>query len=321
MAGVQLVLCNPLCFFVNKFSKHPVKLLKTVLLDFYSPEDISTAKLQLLEDIGNEKVKSIKFPHIPQQRYGENRTQHDVDDIVTLLTVLDEKGALSDLPTYVADDPDKMPSVRLYEGDFKVFTTLLEKLGGRMDLLQSAINSMAHDLYTVRTKVSQSESGIHQQPQSSLLQGQIQPRSIVINKQASIDTAAVSARQEMTLGNPESTTSTGKTTESRTGISTTTSASLQSRPSWASLMSTPVHDNRFNLLTTTEDDEPGDGDGPFIEPRAARVKRQRQLSALQKQQDIQAQVAALQQRRLKAPLLIGRSTSTSCSVGAAKKIF
>jgi len=50
MAAVQYVLLHPLCFLVNKFGKTQHKLLKSALMDFYSPDDLSAAKIQLLKD-------------------------------------------------------------------------------------------------------------------------------------------------------------------------------------------------------------------------------------------------------------------------------
>ena len=64
--------CRIRCFLVNKFGKEQVKLIKNVLVDFYSAEELIIAKQQLLSD--TEKVNvGITFPHIPQQRQGENR--------------------------------------------------------------------------------------------------------------------------------------------------------------------------------------------------------------------------------------------------------
>jgi len=109
------VLSHPLCFLVNKFVKCENKLLKSALVDFYSPEDLSAAKHQLLKDLS--KVQSVSFPHVPPQRQSENRASRDVDDMFTLFTVLDEVESVSfsDLPKYVLDNLDKVPSTRLYE--------------------------------------------------------------------------------------------------------------------------------------------------------------------------------------------------------------
>jgi len=116
MAAVQYVQSHPLCFLINKLGKSQHKLLKSALLDFYSPGDLSAAKIQLLKD--SQKVNSVNFRHIPQQRQSENRATREVDDMFTLLTALDESenASLSALPVYVSNDPDNMPSVRLYEG-------------------------------------------------------------------------------------------------------------------------------------------------------------------------------------------------------------
>ena len=99
MASVSYVLSHPLCFLLKKFGKTLNKLLKSALVDFYSPADIAAAKHQLLKDI--HEVKSVSFSHVPQQRQGDNRAERDVDDMFTLLTTLDESENVSStvLPT------------------------------------------------------------------------------------------------------------------------------------------------------------------------------------------------------------------------------
>jgi len=52
MAAVRFVMLHPLCFLLNKFGKMQSKLLKSALVGFYSPEDLSSAKKQLLKDTG-----------------------------------------------------------------------------------------------------------------------------------------------------------------------------------------------------------------------------------------------------------------------------
>ena len=64
--------CRIRCFLANKFGKEQVKLLKSALVDFYSDEELISAKQQLLKDIDKVNV-GISFPHIPKQRQGDNR--------------------------------------------------------------------------------------------------------------------------------------------------------------------------------------------------------------------------------------------------------
>jgi len=94
-------------------------------MDFYSVEVLSKAKEALLNDIVSLK-DVIKLPHMPR-RTGDNRIAREVDDIVTIFTCLDEHKQLDNLPKYVADGPDSMPSVRLFEGDLNVLWLFLRK--------------------------------------------------------------------------------------------------------------------------------------------------------------------------------------------------
>ena len=60
-----LVLSDVLCFVKAKYVTVPIKQLKSALVDFYSVESLSEAKVQLLYDI--EAMKSVvSFPHCPR---------------------------------------------------------------------------------------------------------------------------------------------------------------------------------------------------------------------------------------------------------------
>ena len=91
--GSQLVLCSPLCFLVKKYCQTQVKVLKSALLDFYDGDTLSKAKQQLFSDFSSikQQVGIDSVPHIPQRRDGDSRTQREVDDMFTMLNVLDER--------------------------------------------------------------------------------------------------------------------------------------------------------------------------------------------------------------------------------------
>ena len=57
MAAVRFVVSHPLCFLLDKFGKTQSKLLKSTLVDFYSSEDLSSAKKQLQKDTG--EIQSV----------------------------------------------------------------------------------------------------------------------------------------------------------------------------------------------------------------------------------------------------------------------
>ena len=311
-------------------------LLKSALVDFYSPEVLSAAKQQLLKDIGTGKIgqQAVSFQHIPAQRQGENRASRDVDDMFTLLTTLDEADNvyLSDLPVYVSDNPDNVPSVRLYESEFGVFVTMLEKLESRMSLMESAICNVARDIHSIRSKVTEIEPSVQSAQYRPPCPSQVAQRSVNDNNvnTRSADCATVSGA----IGQSTTTTApmtTGNSESSAVVNETVDQAVSTQNADWASLVSTPlIHNNRFSLLATTED-ELSEG-GRFEEQRSARVKRRRLQSAQQRQQQNQQQnqqqreADGDQQRRQqtrqpRAPLMIGKSSASGVSVAAAKQIF
>jgi len=127
MADESLVLCDVLCFSVNKYLKTPAKLLKSCVADFFTAEELSDAKNRLIGDVIALNT-AVKLPHISQHRDADGRVMREVDDIVSLLSCLDENKLIDKLPRYVASGPDSMPSMRLYEGDMKILLSFVEKV-------------------------------------------------------------------------------------------------------------------------------------------------------------------------------------------------
>jgi len=70
------------------------------------------------------------LPHIPDSRGDESRTVHNVHDILAILIHLDENIKLKSIPKYVSDEPDAVPSTRLYDGDLCVIMKRLDKVEG-----------------------------------------------------------------------------------------------------------------------------------------------------------------------------------------------
>ena len=127
MAGRVLVLCDPLCFLSRKYDKGRLNVLKSAINDFYDASAIGEAKSRLLDDV-NELPLTDKLPHIPKRREGANRLSRDVDDILTVWTFIDEHGLLGSLPRYVSDSVDKMPSLRLFDGDMQFLLARMDKM-------------------------------------------------------------------------------------------------------------------------------------------------------------------------------------------------
>jgi len=100
MATRPVVLCNVLCFAVNKYGKTAVKLSKSSLTDLYSLEVLADSKKQLADDTDQLNLPA-KRPHVPSLREGDGRIECEVSDTVLFLTFADEQKVLDNLPTYV----------------------------------------------------------------------------------------------------------------------------------------------------------------------------------------------------------------------------
>ena len=128
-ATEKIIVSNVLCFIVNKYHLLSPRPLKSLLLDFYSAEDIFNPKDLLLVEL--DALKNDKTPKIVRRRrdsIGKPAVDNNVDDIMAAVTFLDENKLLDKIATFVANNPDSMPSTRLVEGDLYVFWTKLSSL-------------------------------------------------------------------------------------------------------------------------------------------------------------------------------------------------
>ena len=134
---------NLLCFLVSKQGKADSKRLKETVRDFFTQTNISGAKKQLLVDIAALTVSGVvygQFPRFPE-RHGDRRTERELEDIFDIVQTADERGLLSKLPTYVSDNPEKMPSIKLEDGDLRFLLSKIDKLEAMILGLQTAVHA------------------------------------------------------------------------------------------------------------------------------------------------------------------------------------
>ena len=330
--GSQLVLCSPLCFLVKKYCQTQAKILKSALLDFYDGDTLSKAKQRLLTDFSNikQQVGIDSVPHIPQRRDGDNRAQREVDDMFTVLNILDEHLLLNKLPIYVCDGPDKMPATRLYEGDFSVIMTILEKLEGKLATVGSAVSAISRDVYILQSKSKSTDCA----GQSDVVNKESLAQCV--NTVLNLDTLesrqawpTLPVRDIVNNVQPVMTSSGDSSARAPIGSCTETTVrkkpcdgqpSLRSDKQWSVLASTPQgSNNRFAVLASI-DDEVNDDDRSMTVVRSQRsirasAKRRRQQSAEAQQAERQSS----QPGRLKSRGVTGQSATVSSSIWAAKK--
>lgn len=115
----RYVVNETLCYMNNKYGKLSIKQLKSIIYDFYNPEDLATAKDVLLAEM--DKLDLGKWPRPPARRRNSNETNSkpklDTDDIFNTFAYIDEKKMFERLPKFVALNPDMLPSSNWTEGD------------------------------------------------------------------------------------------------------------------------------------------------------------------------------------------------------------
>jgi len=342
--GLQLVLCSPLCFLVKKYCQTQVKMLKSALLDFYDGDTLSKAKQQLLTDFSSitEQVGIDSVPHIPQRRDGDSRAQREVDDMLTMLNVLDERLLLHKLPVYVSDGPDKMPAMRLYEGDFSVMMGILEKLNGKLTTFGSVLSAISRDVEALKSKSTVLARAGQPADQPRVVNNETLNETLTRPESSVLNLDTLSSQQAWpvlpvrgietvvqplmtSIGNSSghqpssSATETTSTCDVRNNLSGVKSASCPDKQ-WSVLASTPQGNNRFAALASTDDEV--NEDRPFTTVRSLRAvrasaKRHRQQSAQAQQAERQSSQPAL--GRLKSRVVTGQSSAVSSSLWAAKK--
>jgi len=118
-ANYTLIQCEPLCFVLKKYGQVPAKTYKSILVEFYTGEQICYAKETMIKFI--ENINPEKWVRPPKRRKDSkdnvgNKLRQDVNDMLSTVTYIDENNVRSKLPTFVAADPDLLPSVKLTDG-------------------------------------------------------------------------------------------------------------------------------------------------------------------------------------------------------------
>lgn len=304
------MLCNSLCFLINKFGKVDIRTLKSSILDFYEVDELCGAKRQLLSDVNSMNL-DIDAPHVPDRRDGENKAARTVDDIFRLITFLDENMKLSSLPRYVASGPDSMPSVRLYEGDLSILMKVIERMENQIKELNLAVTNIANGAAVLNCATNNLHLGdgigIHMQPGVS-----------VHAANDGVERSAMISQQQP--GDPLAAGTECVVRDWAAAAATTAAAS------------TPVNvHNRFSVLSPMDDDE-NRNELPFIESRVRRLAKRRRNNSQQPQQQPQQQRQPQMQTQINqrqsigtqrrgGVVMTGKSVSTGQRFNAAKHII
>lgn len=276
MAGEDLVLSDPLCFLQCMFSRKQCSDLKIIVSDFYSDEDISDARQQLVKDVILMDLSDI-LSSLTSQQQGESQRTQIVGDLILLLSHLEELGRRSELPKYVSSGPDRLPPAQY---DLKYLEQRFEIVTKELGLLRAAVAAISGDVI----------QHIRCQPP---LVGASHVNSLQLPASQSSGSAPVSLLtthdNPLTAGNP-TIVDVGKSTHDPS----TPGPVLRPGVRWSSVTSTPTFSQRGGTLNTDSDidddnDNAATSDNPFmtyVPPKKRRRQRQRQ------QQQCEAAVVA-----------------------------
>ena len=83
----------------------------STILASLQPEGISEAKATFTDDVNLLNLK--EFPKTSKRRDSDNRGQLELDNILSIIAHVDERGTLASLPKCVADTPDRLSSSKI----------------------------------------------------------------------------------------------------------------------------------------------------------------------------------------------------------------
>ena len=143
-----------LCFVKSAFIKGTVDVLKSVALSFYAADDLAAAKAKLhktVEQIGVDGLPRLK------KRTGPSRGKAEIDDIVTIMQLLDESKSFDKLPTYVAVDISRLPTTPVENIDMVSLANkvnqLEQRLTSKYEQLEARLVQLELSLHTADVNV------------------------------------------------------------------------------------------------------------------------------------------------------------------------
>lgn len=139
-----MVICEPLCFLVKKRGRYAPTDLKTLMFNFYKGEQIAAAKELLVESVAllhTEPIKNALRMRRDNKEQKDAKIRNDLDDLIIIMTYIDERKFSDNLPIFVAADPDLIPSARLGDGDMLSLLSKLEKLDERFSSMHAELEN------------------------------------------------------------------------------------------------------------------------------------------------------------------------------------
>jgi len=136
----HIVVNSLLCFVLTKYKKLDVSKLISTVCSFYSADEVSAAKKQLLADVKQRSFFVNDVVYLTHTGY--QRAEYEMEDTVDLLDLITEDNLLQRLPTYVTDSSEKVPSIKLDDGDLAFLLAKIDKMGAAIESLHNVVHTL-----------------------------------------------------------------------------------------------------------------------------------------------------------------------------------
>jgi hypothetical protein len=135
----KLVANELLCYVQNNVTKHPRALMGVALNGFYTDEEVSAAKVCLHSILVEMKVEGL--PRLIRRQAADNRRKQECDDILSLFAFADS--AKCSLPTFVAANLQRLPSVNPGDVDVYALAASVAALSSQLEVLVKRVDSVS----------------------------------------------------------------------------------------------------------------------------------------------------------------------------------
>ena len=132
---MAIVICEVLCFILNKYGKLTKTQLKSTMLGFFNEDELNEAKDVLFTDAGNLNCDAL--PRNVKRAKSDNRARLIVEDLLDLWAFLDERALAGQLPVYVARDLERIPNVKSDDLDLFCVSKKMEAIEQRLAAVEA----------------------------------------------------------------------------------------------------------------------------------------------------------------------------------------
>lgn len=164
-----------LCYTTHKLGKLDVKQLKTIIANFYSLDVVFDAKEALVNIMDSLGIGKWPRPNTRRRKdstggASDVKLKSEIDDIIGVLTYVDEQNLGDRLPCFVAANPDMIPSSNWVSGDMtgimNKFTVVENEFRSINDYIQRSTITQQETLRCVleSSKILSSKAAVGPRP-------------------------------------------------------------------------------------------------------------------------------------------------------------